>query len=180
MRRKIEADYHDLVKKRAIKWIDKELPKYTHTNTRWRCLKDPTHGWEACYNKIQQGTGCPHCMDMINGYHVSQPQRQIAALVGGILNHPCGRYRIDVALLDQKVALEYDSWYWHGGNDLGKEKKRDRFLTSQGWAVLHIQANTLVPIRPEILTAIDNLAQGNIGYLTLADWGKGPTCSARG
>ena len=47
-----------------------------------------------------------------------------------------GRYLIDFALTDLRIALEVDGHYWHRG--LRDEAKRDSFLTKYGWQVLRI------------------------------------------
>ncbi|MHB1418468.1 MAG: endonuclease domain-containing protein [Bacillota bacterium] len=49
---------------------------------------------------------------------------------------PIGRYLIDFALTDLRVALEVDGHYWHRG--LRDEGKRDAFLVKYGWRVIRI------------------------------------------
>jgi hypothetical protein len=53
------TDYHVLAQLRGFKWTSIALPENTQTKTSWQCKKG--HSWDASYNTIQQGTGCPEC-----------------------------------------------------------------------------------------------------------------------
>lgn len=48
-----------------------------------------------------------------------------------------GKYYIDFAYLDHKLAIECDGVAWH--KDKEKERTRDAFLESKGWTVLHFE-----------------------------------------
>ena len=139
---KVAADYETLAAECGFEWLG-DLPANTQTPTLWRCSEG--HEWAVCYSSIQQGHGCPYCIDMVNGARVSAPQRELCDLLGGILNHPCGRRRIDVALTGPHIAVEYDCAYWHDRIDVKKEVKRDRELLRAGWKVLHIHTETGLP-----------------------------------
>src|SRR5574341_470816 len=52
-------DYYDLANQRNFLWLDKELPTNGHVKTRWQCSDG--HQWNACYNSIKMGSGCPFC-----------------------------------------------------------------------------------------------------------------------
>lgn len=78
---------------------------------------------------------------------VSRPQIYINELVNGKLNYPVGRCSIDSAILDNKIAIEYDG----GGHDLHvkfkeisekefnqKEINREFFLINKGWKIIRI------------------------------------------
>lgn len=56
--RKIPQDYHDLAKGRGFKWLGPEV-KGAKFKTTWECGKG--HQWEAKYNAIKDGRGCPYC-----------------------------------------------------------------------------------------------------------------------
>jgi len=58
-RRKTEKDYYELAEKRDFKWVGEVLPKNTHTKTWWKCKNG--HEWEATYNALRHGNGCPYC-----------------------------------------------------------------------------------------------------------------------
>lgn len=165
--RKVIEDYVKLAKERGFTWIGGALPLDTHTPTRWRCSKG--HKWMARYDKIQhERTGCPKCADMVNGRTVSRPQRKIASMVSGVLNHPFGRHFIDVALPDDQIAIEYDCAHWHDRIPIEKAVKRDRLLLSKGWHVLHIRAEiTEIPDASVLATHIDLLKTGGALALSL-------------
>lgn len=62
MRRKTPEDYHNLAEKRGFRWIGPEVPT-TATKTGWEC--EQGHHWEARYNSIDQGSGCPVCANRV-------------------------------------------------------------------------------------------------------------------
>lgn len=171
--KKVIEDYYSLASERGFEWIGEELPEYVAIKTPWRCPQK--HEWEACYSSIQQGSGCPHCLDLINGVQVSKPQRQICKMVGGKLNYPCDSYNIDIALPKKRIAIEYDSWFWHGCK-LEKDAERDTNLLTAGWKVLHIKSNKKIPSKCRLDEAIDKLMNGMKKVeIVLDDWEEGPT-----
>jgi hypothetical protein len=54
------ADYHALAKRRGFDWIGQALPRNVQTKTNWQC--EQGHSWQASYNNIHLGTGCPECV----------------------------------------------------------------------------------------------------------------------
>lgn len=166
-------DYYNLAERCGFVWIGKELPPNNSTKTKWRCSGG--HEWEAMYRSIQQGTGCPRCVDIINGHRVSKLQRRLCEMLDGKLNYPCGSYRIDVALPNKGIAIEYDCWFWHGHKqeyDIG----RDQDLLAAGWKILHIKTNNSIPPQWELDEAVAKLENGERELeIMLDDWGKGTT-----
>ena len=63
IKRKTEKDYHGLAESRGFKWIGGVLPKGTHGSTLWECGKGDK--WEARYQDIRQGSGCPVCSGLV-------------------------------------------------------------------------------------------------------------------
>jgi len=169
--KKTKNDYYMLAESRSFKWLGIVLPKNTSVSTWWECEKGDK--WLASYHNIQQGSGCPICKDLINGAPVSKPQRKLNNILCGYLNYLEGRYRIDVAIMrrSQKIAVEYDCQYWHEGNE-EQDTKRDNFLISCGWKVLHVRSGHLLPTRKQIKKAIINLLEieNKIHNLYLEDW----------
>jgi very-short-patch-repair endonuclease len=170
---KTHADYCALAQKRGFIWVG-ELPSDTKVNTRWQCPLG--HTWEASYHSIQSGNGCPNCFDKVNGFRVSKPQRAVHDLIGGELNYRsqrAGRYCIDIALDTDTlfpIAIEYDCWYWHQGKK-DHDAKRDQYLLSNGWNILHIRGGTLVPSSEDLHAAISRLRSGErFLEITLPDW----------
>jgi len=171
---KTPADYHELAAERGFRWLGPEVPT-THDKTTWECGEG--HLWEARYNDIQSGRGCPTCVDMCNGALVSKLQRELCQLVDGELNVPCGPYRIDVGkhLEGVKIAIEYDSWYWHGGRE-EEDTKRDEYLKTHGWRLIHVRSNACLPSRKHLDETIKRIAAGATeAEIVLHDWGVGPT-----
>lgn len=170
--KKTKADYSGLAKKYGFEWFGHTLPKNNSIKTWWKCKND--HVWKTTYSKVQQGQRCPHCKNMINGVLTSKPQIKLNSLLCGSLNYPEGRYRIDVAIMrrSQKIAVEYDCQYWHKGRE-EQDAKRDMFLVSRGWKILHIKSNTLLPSKKQIKNiVINSLVETNncIYNLYLEDW----------
>ena len=58
MSRKTPADYHTLAQKRSFRFLGPEVLN-VNTKTGWQCAEG--HQWQARYNHIQQGRGCPTC-----------------------------------------------------------------------------------------------------------------------
>lgn len=56
---KIAKDYYVLADERGFLWLGIHVPEKVNIKTGWECSLG--HRWEATYNKIQQGKGCPHC-----------------------------------------------------------------------------------------------------------------------
>lgn len=168
--KKDERDYHKLANQRGWCWLGHELPINTQTPTLWHCSEG--HEWKARYNDIQQGRGCPHCAHMVNGVPTSQPQRDLAALLDGELNYPHGNYFIDVALyLDGvSIAIEYNGWYYHQHRQQ-EDAQRAADLIADGWHVLYIQSNTMLPTEDQLNAALIELTQGaTYVEIVLPDW----------
>lgn len=172
---KTEEDYYLLADTMGFEWIG-SLPQNTGYKTLWRCPEG--HEWEAAYSMIHsRGTGCPHCVSMFNGRHYSKVQKQLCEMVNGELNHPLGSYCIDIALVADKIAIEYDSWYWHG-NRLDADNRRDKELIGAGWRVLHVRSNNGLPTEDQLNVAISQLQLGKTKTeIVLDDWGRGPVFS---
>lgn len=168
-RRNTKNDYLNIGKNSGIVWDDDSVPRTVGDATWWKCKKG--HRWKTTYDTIRGGYGCPTCKDMVNGVPVSKPQRQLNMLLYGSLNYPEGRYRIDVAIMrnSQKIAVEYDCCYWHKGNEK-HDAKRDEFLISNGWKIIHIRSRNLLPFRKQIKQAINQLNNSNTVNIILDDW----------
>jgi very-short-patch-repair endonuclease len=120
-------------------------------------------------------SSCPNCVDRVNGRKVSKPQKELWTILGGQLNHAVGNHTVDIALTvgDVKLAVEYDSWFWHGGQDKA-DRERDRQLIAKGWRVLRIKSNNLIPSLGKLKSAIRRLLAGkHFAEITLDDWGTG-------
>lgn len=164
--RQLKGDaYHQLAQKRGFLWLGPTAPN-SQAMTRWQCSNG--HEWASDYNNIYNGSGCPHCDERVNGQPVSRPQLAIHEKLGGVLNHPVGRYRLDVALLDLMIAVEYDGWYWH---DDERDAKRDRHLKTLGWRIIRVKSATLAPSLDQLRAAIAHIVTGeDYTEIVLDDW----------
>ncbi len=172
--RHTEVEYQALARKRGLRWQG-PLPTGVEELSVWQCAKN--HTWTTTFSSIRDGSGCPICQDLVNGVRVSKPQRKLHELVGGELNFRFGPYCVDVAILwnEQWIAIEYDSWFWHADQQV-YDKARDDYLVRNGWFVLRIRSNSLLPELKEIEDALDNCTDKNASVsLTLSDWGVGKT-----
>lgn len=162
--------YHRLAQQRGYTWEGAVIPDNNRTKTAWRCNRG--HRFSMTYGNLQQGISCPLCRDYVNGAAVSKPQVALHRLLGGTLNYPVNRYRIDIALIenDIHIAIEYDCWYWHQ-YAAARDGKRDRILLSQGWRILRIKSGTLLPSVEALDTALTTLRHGaQYQELILNDW----------
>lgn len=170
--RRGDVFFRELAQERGFVWLG-PIPKTSHHKTTWQCQQG--HQWEAVTSNIKGGTGCPQCADIVNGARVSQVQRQLCEMLGGILNYRVGRYAIDVALQtgDINIGIEYDCWFWHRvhADKTEHERKRDKYLISQGWRILRVKANELLPSQEQLDTAITALLNGSVYQeIVLEDW----------
>lgn len=160
-----ERHYHALAEKRGFKWLG-PLPNNTGTPTEWECLEG--HRWLASYSNIYSGTGCPQCQFRVNGQKVSRPQVAIHEMIGGELNYPLARYRIDVAFPEERIAVEYDGWYWH---DAERDARRDKHLLKRGWRIVRVKGSMLVPSQEQLDTALAQARSGKSRVeIVLDDW----------
>jgi very-short-patch-repair endonuclease len=144
----------------------------------WQCSSDKSHEWPAqVYSRTKMGTGCPICLDMVDGARVSQVQRDLCDMLNGKLNQPLNNYNIDVAIERDgvQIAVEYDAWYWHGGRE-EYDSQRDAKMIDSGWRVLRIKSNKNLPTKIQLNKAILLLLEGETyTEIILDDWGGGPT-----
>jgi len=76
-------------------------------------------------------------------------------MLDGELNaKACGVY-IDIALnrMGLNIAVEYDGWFWHS-HQTERDEQRDAVLLENGWRILHIKSNSLLPRRSQLDKAI--------------------------
>jgi len=81
--------------------------------------------------------GAAHANSFIKS--LSKPQVELFELVkqiypNTILNHPSLNRSIDIAILDQMIAIEYDGSHWHQNKEA--DKKRQLELETIGWKFL--------------------------------------------
>lgn len=158
---KTRKHYQELAESRGFRWCGLQTPENVLCKTVWECQQG--HRWEARYNGIRQGKGCPDCANHINGKIASKAQVALSNRLGGVVNFKdCGTH-IDVALRVQgvNVAIEYDGHYWHKDT-----QERDAITTQRliagGWRVLRIKGNKrdTLPTNGQIFDCIYDLING--------------------
>ena len=77
-------------------------------------------------------------------------------------SYPLGRINMDCLLTigEHKIDVEYDGWYWHK-DKAEHDKRRNYWLTKQGYKVLRIRSNNELPTRQQIIDAVDYLVKDN-------------------
>ena len=111
----------------------------------------------------------------------SKQQKLINGIVKGELNYFCNGYFLDIALLSDKIDIEYDG----SGHDLSvkfgkmdydtfieKQKKRDDKLIENGWKIIRIVCkNDNLPensiIQNELESCIKKLKETEINFMTI-------------
>lgn len=109
-----------------------------------------------------------------NGILYSHPQEQICKWVNGELNYRLDNFYVDVALISNKIAIEYDEWYWHKSKFI-KDIKRVNKLLNQGWKVITVRASDNLPNKQDLFNAIKNAKKSQGKYwhiITLEGWGE--------
>jgi very-short-patch-repair endonuclease len=167
--------YRALARRRGFVWLGPR-PTQSVRPTRWRCPRG--HVWESPYVCVFRGSGCHECQDRVHGMPVSGVQRRLAERLGGELNHRVGRRCIDVAVQREgvRIAVEYDSWYFHGHPDRQVyDEARDQALIACGWRVLRIRSAYALPSADDLDAAIGWLLAGERRVvITTREWGVGP------
>jgi very-short-patch-repair endonuclease len=76
-----------------------------------------------------------------------------AGLTGWVLGHPFGPYRIDIAFVSAKVAVEIDGWAWHMDVDRFRaDRHKGNALVRARWDVLRFTWHDLTN-RPDYVIA---------------------------
>jgi very-short-patch-repair endonuclease len=149
---KTPADYHELAEARGFVWLGPEVPN-TAIKTTWQCVEG--HTWEAAYNNIQQGSGCPDCNEYRGEARVAQaldnlgiPYKRQKTFLG------CRSKRLlpfDFYLPGQKIIIEYHGIqhyevlrndFFGGSKGLTERQERDqikaRFASENGYKLIII------------------------------------------
>lgn len=85
-------------------------------------------------------------------------ERRVARLLAGwhvvapVLQHQVGRYRLDFAWPEWRVALEVDGWHHDRPEQLIRDAQRQRRLARDGWLVLHVDPDA--ESAPDLVSAI--------------------------
>lgn len=102
-----------------------------------------------------------------NNGKVSKPQYQLFLLLKEMygnceLNYPCGKCLLDcmVEINGLKIDFEFDGEYWHKNKE-NEDRKRNYFVLSQGYVIVRILGNRVIPTKQEIQDAVNQLISKN-------------------
>lgn len=117
---------------------------------------------------------CGTCQLRRKGVKTSSKALELNNIIGrGIHNYktklgPC----LDIALVNngQKVGIEYDEWYWHGGRQK-EDAVRIQKLLESGWKIIQIKASQNLPTLEQINEALNALNNVNHYIIQLPNWG---------
>lgn len=111
----------------------------------------------SCHERVDTGPGCRPTLAMrevlldLDPTKVGDSKREArlvralarAGLPAPVLGHRAGRYRIDLAWPDAKIAVEFDSWEFHRTQTaFHNDRRRWRRLTALGWTVIPVTSRT--------------------------------------
>jgi hypothetical protein len=134
--RHIEQDYHNLAKSRGLQWIGKRSPKSAHHKTTWRCPKG--HEWEARYNNIRKGSGCPHCLEFKGPERIKEVLRAMSIIFEIEKRFETCRNKrplpFDFFIPSAKLLIEYqgEGHFKSIWGPLSKQKRNDKIKAD--WA----------------------------------------------
>jgi len=66
---------------------------------------------------------------------------------------PLGRHIFDLALLDQKLLIEFDEQYHSGKKQKAADARKDRYAEKRGWHVVRVEATRGV-LSPNLIKAV--------------------------
>lgn len=147
--------------------------KDRHKKPTWLCRCKCGNTVEIIRSNLVSGNtrSCGCLDDRVNTKPVSQQQRWIHEQVGGEMNYKFNSYFIDVALVEDKIAIEYDSHYWHQ-HTRERDNIRAQELLNGGWKVLRIMGVYLTPPADQLHSILDRFRNEALTYkeLVLSDW----------
>lgn len=78
---------------------------------------------------------------------------------------------IDIALVEDKIAIEYDGNYWHSKNSkysrIEIEEKKEKLLIDNGWKILRIKTDRNLPSQENLMSCIYKLKSNTTNKIIL-------------
>lgn len=170
--RHTKKNYISLGKSAGLKWKGSEVPKNVRVPTEWHCSRCKSIELRT-YDSVRLAPRCLKCGRFVNGKRVSGVQIKLAKFLKAKLNYKVGDRYIDCAFPDKKIAIEYDSYYYHGDRD---DRPRNKEILDAGWKLWRIRSNWAIPKKHTAEYAINQLETTDRTHFvtTLKDWGHGP------
>lgn len=186
--RRTEEDHHKLASLHGLEYVGGDLTK-GDVNTRkveWRCSQG--HSWFTTYScvlarQVHPSTfgKCPHCEGKrVNGVLVSYAQIELSEMLGAPMNEKVNGRFADCLLAKDRIAVEYDSWYFHSPKIPGKlasDRKRNKHIRDAGYKLLVVKANGGLPHPRVIYRALSKLRNTDASMHTVytSEWKAGTT-----
>ena len=135
-------------------------------------------------------TTCGNCGNIYNGHTTSKISLSLRKFLPIFALHNYeygkpnihGQYKnVDWAFVykGNKIALEYDEWYWHGHKQT-QDRNRYKQLVRKNWKIIQIKARNNIPTQKQINKALEKIVNGAKKVcITLPGWGKGKTIADR-
>ena len=74
-----------------------------------------------------------------------------------VTQYPMGRYRIDIAFPQYKLAVECDGRQFHSTKEaMERDRRKDNYLRSNGWTVIRISGRTINKSLPSAVKRIED------------------------
>jgi very-short-patch-repair endonuclease len=103
-------------------------------------------GWKAGTHLENQ------CALILSRFDTPRPEQQ----------HQAGKYRLDFAWPDVRMALEADGWWHRSPEGAAKDRQRDSWLRSQGWLVFRVDDEHGVPVLEHQLMRVSRLVRSEL------------------
>lgn len=111
----------------------------------WICAQKKDHVYPMRVAHRSAGHQCPKCKN----YPTLPEIRLLSELlpyVGCVLHKRLNGYAVDIFVIEYKVVIEWDSYYYHK-NRLTSDQKKTRRLISLGFRVIRIRDARLSPLK---------------------------------
>lgn len=140
----------------------------------WLCLCDCGKTSSVIQDNLTRNhtQSCGNCCLYRNGKKISNLQIKLHQLINkGVLNFKSNKYCIDIAFVykNMKIAIEYDSHYYHK-NRLEKDDQKYQYLLKNNWRIIQIKSGELLPEVTVLNEAILNTTINKHIVIQLKDW----------
>ena len=171
------SDYQAIEQKNGLVFKGRKVPKNVFTVGTWACPNGCT--LRKAYRHVRNYAGCPNCPPYRNGKLVSKAQIAIAEMLNGEVNYVIASHRVDIAVVEERIAIEYDGWHWHAHRS-AEDRTRNRNIKQAGWKLLVIKSNSRTPTLKQLEFHLTKLRAGESKrVMRLSDWGVGNTIADR-
>ena len=135
----------------------------------WRCLCDCGNQCSVTTASLNYGCvkSCGNCKLFRNGVLTSFKALELHKMIGeGIHNYTTDvlgnvkNINVDIAIPEEKIAIEYDEEYWHKDRRDKDQDQTDKLIKS-GWKVIRIFAKRNLPTKQQMDDALSIVRNTN-------------------